>query len=310
MTFARRVGTRGVVRLAACLLAFNAPHLWAQDIEPRSYSNAPVGVNFLIAGYAYTRGGLAFDPSLPITDVHLTTSSGVLGYARAVNLWGKSGKFDLIVPYSGLSGSATYAGEQLNREVDGLADPRFRISVNLLGAPALTLPEFMHYKQDLILGASLQVFAPAGQYDPTRLVNLGMNRWSIKPEIGVSKAAGPWTLELTGAVTFFTDNTNFYGGRRREQSPLYSTQFHTIYSFSSGIWASIDATYFAGGRTSVNGVLDNNLQQNWRLGATLALPVDVRNSIKLYASSGVSARTGNSFDLVGLAWQYRWGGGI
>ena len=78
----------------------------------------------------------------------------------------------------------------------------------------------------------------------------------------------------------------------------------------TGIWASLDATYFVGGRTTVNGVLNSDLQQNWRLGGTLAFPVNPENSIKLYASSGVSARTGDSYDLIGVAWQYRWGGGL
>jgi len=41
-----------------------------------------------------------------------------------------------------------------------------------------------------------------------------------------------------------------------------------------------------------------------------AFPVDAHNSVKLYVSSGVSARTGNSFDLIGIAWQYRGGGGL
>ena len=62
----------------------------AQDIEPRSYSNAPVGVNFLIAGYAYTRGGLSLDPALPVSDVHLRTSSLVAAYARALRAAGAS----------------------------------------------------------------------------------------------------------------------------------------------------------------------------------------------------------------------------
>lgn len=42
----------------------------------------------------------------------------------------------------------------------------------------------------------------------------------------------------------------------------------------------------------------------------MAVPVDIRNAVKFYASRGVSARTGNNFDLLGLAWQYRWGGGL
>ena len=35
----------------------------AQDAEPRSYSNTPVGLNFLIAGYLYSEGKMAFDPN-------------------------------------------------------------------------------------------------------------------------------------------------------------------------------------------------------------------------------------------------------
>jgi hypothetical protein len=301
---------QGAAAIVACWLALCPPACRAQDIEPRSYSNAPIGVNFLIAGYAYTRGGLAFDSSLPITNVHLRTSNAVVAYARSLDFWGKSGKFDVILPYSWLSGTAEYAGDTVSRVVNGFADPRFRLSVNLYGAPALTLKEFRDYRQDLIVGASLQISAPWGQYDSERVVNLGTHRWWFKPEAGVSKAVGPWTLELTGAVTIYTDNNNFYGGNVRSQDPLYSTQVHVIYGFQSGTWLSVDATYFAGGRTTVNGVLDNNLQQNWRVGGTLSLPIDVRNSIKLYASSGVSARTGNNFDLLGIVWQYRWGGGL
>ena len=103
-----------------------------------------------------------------------------------------------------LSGSASYRGDAVEREVDGFADPLFRLSVNFYGAPALTLPEFKSYEQDLIVGASLQVSVPAGQYDSTKLVNIGTNRWSFKPEIGASKALGPWTLELKAGATLFT----------------------------------------------------------------------------------------------------------
>ena len=296
--------------LPACALLASVFTAHAQDIEPRAYSNAPIGVNFLIAGYAYTQGGLPSDPALPVTDAQLTTSNLVLSYSRVLDLWGKSGKFDVTVPYTWLSGSANYAGQPIQRDVDGFADPRFRLSVNLFGAPALTLKEFADYKQDLIVGASLAVTVPWGQYDPSRVVNIGTNRWSFTPEVGVSKAVGQWTLEASAAATLYTDNNDFFGGNTRSQDPLYSMQGHVIYGFRSGIWASFDATYFTGGRTTINGTLNNDLQQNWRLGATLALPVNAQNSIKLWASSGVSARTGNNYDLIGIGWQYRWGGGF
>lgn len=294
--------------LAACVLIVSAAR--AQEIEPRAYSNAPIGVNFLIAGYAYTEGAIPFDAALPVKNANLTTSSAVLAYARVLDVWGQSAKFDAVLPYTWLSGSAETADGLIERNVAGFADPRFRLSVNLYGAPALTLDKFRSYEQDLIVGASLQVSVPSGQYDESKLVNIGTNRWSFKPEVGVSQALGPWTLEAQAAATFFTDNDEFFRGNTRSQDPIYSFQGHAIYGWRSGIWGSLDVTYFTGGRTTLNGTLNEDLQQNWRVGGTLAFPVDVHNSIKLYASSGVSARTDNNYDLIGIAWQCRWGAGL
>ena len=306
----RRLKAIAIAALALCALIAHAPAARAQDIEPRAYSNAPVGVNFLIAGYVYTEGSVPFDGSLPLTNPELSTSNALLAYARVLDFRGKSAKLDIIAPFSWLSGSADYEGQSVQRNVSGFNDPAFRLSVNLYGAPALGLKEFGRYQQDLIVGVSLRVTAPMGQYDDTRIINLGTNRWSFKPQVGVSKALGRWTLEGTAAVTLFTDNNDFYGGNDRSQDPLYSLGANAIYSFRSGIWGSLDGTYFAGGRTTLNGTLNNDLQQNWRVGATLAFPVNTYNSVKVYASSGVSARTGNNYDAAGIAWQYRWGGGL
>ncbi|MFL6593495.1 MAG: transporter [Luteimonas sp.] len=282
----------------------------AQEIEPRAYSNAPVGVNFLIAGGVLTRGGLSFDSSVPITNAKLESESLVVAYARTLDLWGKSGKFDAIVPYTHLTGTADYRGQPVEREVVGFARPAFRLSVNLHGAPAVGLAQFGAWQQDLIIGASLQVSPPWGQYDADRIVNISSNRWSFKPEVGCSKAVGSWTLEMQAAVTFFADNDAFYGGTTRSQQPLYALQGHVIHAFASGKWLSVDATYLSGGRSRIDDVVNRDLQQNWRVGAILSLPVDKWNSIKFSASSGVSARTGNNFDALAVAWQHRWGGGL
>ena len=173
----------------------------------------------------------------------------------------RDGKVEVVAPYTSLSGTADYRGQQVSRDINGFADPSFRLSVNLYGAPALTLKEFKDYEQDVIVGASLQVSVPWGQYDDSRLVNIGTNRWSIKPEVGVSKALGRWTLELSAAATLYTDNNDLYGGNQRSQDPIYSTQVHAIYSFRSGVWASVDATWFMGGRTTVNGVLNSECRR-------------------------------------------------
>lgn len=282
----------------------------AQEIEPRAYSNAPVGTNFLIGGYAFTRGNLSFDSSLPISDAHFQTSSLVLGYARSLDIFGMSGKVDAAVPFSWLSGTAQLAGAPIERVVDGFGDARFRLSVNFFGAPALTEEEFASYSQDLILGASFQVTAPVGQYDASRAVNLGMNRWTFRPELGASQAIGPLTLELKAGATFFTDNTNFYGGTTRSQDPIYAVQGNAIYSFGGGYWASVDVTWFTGGRTTIGGEANDDRLSNWRAGATLSIPLGPRYSVRIYGSRGVAARTGNNYDLMGLALRYRWGGGL
>ena len=142
-----RSATRGLAGLAAFALAMLAlagvtATARAQDIEPRAYSNAPIGVNFLIVGYVYTQGGLSFDSAIPVTDAKLNTSNAVIGYARVFDFWGKSGKFDAIVPYTRLFGTADYQGEPVDRGVTGLARPAFRLSMNLYGSPALRLREF------------------------------------------------------------------------------------------------------------------------------------------------------------------------
>jgi len=281
----------------------------AQALEPRLYSNAPVGLNFLLGGYVFSEGNAITDPSVAVENGQLDIHAPFMAYARSFGLWGRSAKFDVVVPYSFLSGTATTNGLPVSRKVDGFADPSFRVSMNFIGAPALSLAEFSDYQQDFVLGGSLQVIAPFGQYDSTKIVNIGTHRWTVKPELGLSKTFGPVILELAGAVSFYTDNDDFQG-TTKEQDPIYSVQGHLVYTFQNKIWIALDGTYYAGGRSAVNGVENDDLQGNSRLGATLSLPVNKKHSVKLYFSSGVSTRTGSDFDTYGLAWQYRWGGGI
>ena len=281
----------------------------AQDAEPRSYSNTPVGLNFLIAGYLYSEGKIAFDPTLSIADTAFHSNTGLLAYVRSFAFAGQSAKFDVIVPTSSFAALGSVNGQAREREMSGPGDPRFRVSVNLFGAPALSAKDFGSYQQDLIVGVSLQVSAPLGQYDNSKLLNLGNNRWSFKPELGVSKAWGPWTFEVATGATFFSDNIDFIGGNTFAQAPIYTVQAHALYTFQSGVWMALDGVYFAGGRTTLNGVKSDNELRNTRAGFTLALPIDRRNSLKLSASTGISTRTGSEFSAVGIAWQYRWGDG-
>jgi hypothetical protein len=306
----RRFNVKLIIFLIVYACFSKLPVIYAQELEPRAYTNIPVGMNFIVAGYAYSAGGVLFDPAVPLENANIKIHGSVLAYARSIKVGRMSGKIDMIVPYAWLSGTAEFQGQPVSRYVSGLGDTRIRMSVNFIGAPALPLSGFKDYKQDLVMGASLQIYLPLGQYDPDRLVNIGTNRFSFKPELGISRTLGHFQFELTAGASFYTVNKEFYQGKTRSQDPIGFLQGHVEYNFKRGIWAAIDGTYYWGGSTTVDGVKGDDLQKNTRLGCTLALPLSLHHSLKLYYSTGVSTRTGSDFDLIGVLWQYRWGGGI
>lgn len=281
----------------------------AQDLEPRAYANTPVGLNFLLVQYAYANGGYAPDPTLPIENAELRLHGPVLGYARSFGLAGKASKIAIVVPAGYLSGQATFSDVVYTRATSGLFDPRVRLSVDVLGAPALSPREFASYRQNWILGVSLELTAPLGEYDPNFLVNLGANRWSIKPELGVSKRAGRWTFELVASRTWFTDNDDFFGGQTREQDPVSAAQAHVIFTFRSHIWAAADWTVYRGGAATIDGTPTTGPLSAQRLGLTVAIPVTRHDSLKLSWSAGTAVRTTADYQAAALTWQHLWGGG-
>jgi len=283
---------------------------FGQSLEPRAYANAPVGLNFLVVGYAYSKGGVSFDPSVPLENGEARVHSVPIVYVRSLDVLGNAANIGFVLPLASVSGNATLNGVEREREITGIADPALRLAVNFYGAPAMSMREFRSYRQDLIVGASLVVTAPLGQYDPNRAVNLGTNRWSAKPELGLSKALDAWTVELSAGASFFAKNDDYLQGNVREQDPIYSAQLHLTRQLAGGKWAAVSTTYYEGGRTTLNGAARDDRLSGSRIGATFALPLARQHSLKVYGSTGLRARTGTDFDTFGAAWQYLWGGGL
>jgi hypothetical protein len=302
----------GASRLAWWLVACSfGSAAGAQELEPRAYTNAPYGLNFLITGFSGSDGGVLVDPSIALDNASIRSDGPVLGYARSLHIGNLSSKIDGGVSHVCLKGSADFEGQRYSRTVCGWSDARVKWSVNFFGTPALSPEKFGTYRQNLVLGASLQIGMPSGEYDSARLINIGANRWSARPEIGLSKVLGRrWSVDLAIAGTFYEANDEYYGGRTRAQDPIYSFQAHAVRTFPNGIWLAVDGTRYRGGQTRTDGFEDQNLQSNGRLGLTVAVPINRRQSIKVYYSTGVLTRTGTDFDTVGAAWQYRWGGGF
>jgi hypothetical protein len=282
---------------------------YAQDLEPRLYSNTPVGMNFLIAGYSYSQGGVLTDPSAPLTNGEVTVHSPFSGVRQSLDLWGLSGKVDAALPYACASGSASLRGCLASATCAASPIRGYGSRSSFYGAPALTLEEFATYKQDILAGASVQVAAPLGQYDADKLLNLGTNRWFIKPEIGVSKALGPVTLELAAGVTFYTPNHDIFGGHEKQQAPIYACRDTWCMPFRMASGRRWTAPITAG-TDDHRRVRGDDLQENSRFG------VDRRAACES-ASLGEALwwhrrgdTYGGNFNTVGIAWQFRWGGGL
>jgi hypothetical protein len=110
-------------------------------------------------------------------------------------------------------------------------------------------------------------------------------------------------------VAFSTTNHDFFGGQTLARDPLYAVQGHAIWRSRRGVWVALDGTYYTGGTAAIDGVRGSE-PEHLRVGSTIAIPVDRHHSLRLYGSMGAVSRVGGDFETVGLAWQYRWGGGL
>jgi len=280
----------------------------AQELVPAAYTPAPYGVNFLSVATVYNSGDLAFDPAGPIEDASAKIGVATLGYARTLNIAGRSANIGVIVPYLVGDLEGIYLGEQAYAERSGLGDLGFRCAVNLLGAPAMSPKEFSTFRPRTMIGVSLIVKAPTGQYDSSKLLNIGANRWAFKPEIGVVHVMGRWAIDAYVGGWFFTDNTDFFGGLTRVQDPMISTQFHVRYLIKPGLWAAIDGNFWRGGQTTVDGVVSDDKQHNSRVGVTVSIRLDRSQSLRVAASRGAITRIGGDFSSIGVSYGYSWVG--
>jgi hypothetical protein len=285
------------------MLGLLAQPTGAQELEPRAYSVAPVGTEFLVVSVGRSVGDVSFDPTLPFEDVSATINVVLFGYYRSLNVFGRSGSVTVSVPVSTGSIQGLVAGEFARAERTGLADPRFRFAMNLVGAPAMSPSDYAGYRQATTLGVSLVVVAPVGQYDSTKLINLGSNRWSFKPEVGLSKRLGRWFVDVYAGAWLFTANDDFVG-RRKSQAPLASAQVHLVYSLRPRLWMAFDVNVYTGGRTTIDGVASFDLQRSSRVGGTLSLPLSARQSLKVLASTGAFGSVGADFDSFAVVYQY------
>ncbi len=280
--------------------------LGAQELIPAAYTPAPFGVNFVGLALTSNRGDLAFDPSGPIDEANGDIVASSLTYARTLNLFKRSATATVILPYVVGDLEGLFLGEPASANRSGTGDLAMRLGVNLLGGRAMSPREFAAYRPKTLLGASLIVKAPTGQYDPTRLINIGTNRWSFKPEIGVVQVMGRWAIDAYVGVWFYTENSDFWGDTTRNQDPIFSSQVHIRYVVRRGLWAALDANYWYGGKATIDGVEGDDLQNNSRIGFTVSWQVARQHNLRFAVSRGAFTRIGGDFDSFGLSYDYTW----
>ena len=297
---------RSIATTLVVLVLLSPGNAGAQDLDPRRYINLPVSQNFLRVALGYSDGEVNVSPGIPVEGANLTVTGFSLGYLRSMNLGGKVASFDVHIPRLCATGSGVLDGEQLSRDTCGAGDANVRLTYNFFGAPALELSEFAKRKKEVVVGASIQVSVPTGQYDPEHLVNIGANRWVLRPEIGMSIPWRNWSLDVAAGVRFFSDNDEYLVDQTFSQDPLYNLQAHLIYDLSNGHWISLDTNYFFGGETYRDDQPAAIRQENSRLGVNWYILVNSKLGVRLTANTGVVTRVGNDSNTFSLAALYRW----
>lgn len=276
----------------------------AQDLEPRRWSPLPTGVTFAGVGLGYSQGDIFLDPVLQIEDADFNVTLGVAAYVRTFGLFGKSARFDLQVPYMSGTWEGLVDGEFTRVNRDGFGDPRFRLSMLLYGAAAETPQEFAKSeKSNTVVGVAIAVTAPLGEYFPDKLINLGANRWVIRPQLGVTHTRGKWAYELTGSAFLFTDNDDFYNDTELENDPLYALQGHLIYTFRPGLWTSLSTAYGTGADPKISGVPKDVVSKNWLTAMSVGLPISRRNGVQFtYLRTRTQESTGADSETLVLSY--------
>ena len=280
----------------------------AQELVPRAYWPAPTGTKLFVGGYQYSEGDVLTDPSLPVEGVESTIEFASFTYQHNFSLFNRTTNLQVNLPYAVGSAEGFAEGQFRSRDISALADMRARLSINLAGAPAMDMAGFQALRTNPrpIVGASVLVSAPTGGWDSGRIFNAGSNRWAVKPAIGAIFPVRPRVLlEFELGAWFFGDNDDFQG-ETRSQDPIVSAAFHVVKRIRPGFWASLDMTYYRGGRTEVGGVVRDDRQENSRIGGTLLWPFKRQHAFRIAASVPLSTKRGGDFDTLTVAYAYAW----
>ncbi len=301
---------RFVLALLVSFVAVDA-QLAAQDLAPRAYVITPAHWNAITLSYSFFDGGVNFNGTIPITNATGTYHVSIISYYHSLRFFGRSANITAALPYGVGTFQGNVAGQTMQIYRSGLLDSTYRFSVNLIGGPAMQPREWAKWNQKRLLGVSVKVLAPSGQYSSAKLVNWGANRWAFKPEVGYSQRWGHWVVDGYAGVWFYTSNSAFYAGggatKPQGEAPIASLEGHLSYDVRPRLWVSFDANFWYGGIVSLSGIRNLATEQTGsRIGGTASFPISKHQSLKFSYSNGAYIRYGGNYQNVSAAWQYSW----
>ncbi len=308
--FLKRMFSRSHSLIALLLLfvvSFMSKVSMAQDIEPRRWTNLPLGSEAVGIGYGYTSGEVLFDPLLEIEDASVRAHTVFASFVHPFRIGKKFARVDLLIPFSNARWGGLLEGEAASTERTGFIDPIVRMSYHFLGPPALNLKELREYLTEhpvyTTLGASLALSIPLGQYSEENLLNLGFNQYYLRPQIGLAHYWGLWSLEFDVSAYFYSKNQNFFNDGTKDQKPLMASQVNLIKRFNSGIWASVSTAYGQGGASRINRLSKDDDRSNLQNAATLGLPVEKGQNVSVvYLYSQTLTDVGSNTHSLVLVW--------
>jgi len=245
------------------------------------------------------------DLSLPVEDSESQINTGILAYAQTLDLWGRTSNFLINMPYAWGNAKGLFLGNPVKGDFSAFGDISVTLNVNLRGAPTMTVEDFLAFRANPrpIIGASLKVVIPTGEYNPDRIVNVGANRWATRLKLGTIIILKPkWLMEVSASTWLFSDDNDFLMGKK-EQDPVFALETNFIKLIRPGLWASLDVTYYRGGNQTIDGNSLESELHNLKLGGTLVVPIHGRHAIKIGYANGVVTRYGNDFDQLLLTYQ-------
>ena len=299
------------LKFISILLFFclNSLTLQAQDLEPRFLSSVPLRTNYSGIVYGYSSGDILLNAQ-EIEGLNAKLNSVAVFYGHSFKLLNKPAKFDIAVPYAFGKLNALVSQQDTTAYRNGFVDPTIRLSIILVGDKALSLQEFSKREvKKFKLGASFKIKAPLGRYDETKIINLGANRWAFQTKVAASyQPAKKIILELHLDSWFFTENTSFNNGNKLSQKPLLTTQLHMAYLFNPKFWISGSIGQVALGETSINGIEQDNNQENSRYGFTASHKIGKFGSLKFALTNGLYTASGANFTTALLGYSMVWFG--